>query len=94
MEANGGNALAHRVDGYYIRAHYGHGNVNFMIIKDTDKTGELKWMEVEKEVFRKFHRVRFYIEPTERPSRSQLQLCSSYGTCTLQFSVRVRQVSA
>lgn len=83
----------HRVDGYHIRAHYGHGNVDFTITKDTNKTRELKWIEIEREMFRKFHRARFYIEPIERPGASQLQLCSDTGTRTLKFSIRVRQIS-
>ncbi|KAK4154706.1 hypothetical protein C8A00DRAFT_32526 [Chaetomidium leptoderma] len=88
----GGNSLTHRVDGYFIRAHYGHGQVEFKIQKDSPKTRDLNWDEVETEMFRKLHRARFHIEPTERPGSFLQDFCSRPTATLLRFSVRVRQI--
>jgi hypothetical protein len=83
----------HRVDGFHIRAHYGNGKVDFTITKDGPKTRDLDWREVEREMFRKLHRVHFYIEPTERPglvTGTFTRMGPEYTK--LRFSVHVQNV--
>ncbi len=84
--------MAHRIDGYYIRAHYGNGKVEFVVNKDNPKCRDLDWKEVEREMFRKFHAARFFIEPVERPYIAIQKFSLGAVARTLQFSVRVRRV--
>jgi hypothetical protein len=87
-----GTHLVHRVDGYCIRAHYGNGKVDFIVSKDGHKNRDLDWKAVEREMFRKFHAARFFIEPMERPYMAIQMLCLGAAGRTLRFSVRARRV--
>jgi hypothetical protein len=82
----------HQVDGYHIRAHYGQGKVDFTITKNSPKTRDLNWREIERVMFEKLNRVGFRVEPTQRPNSALRAFCDGGVGNILRFSVQTRNI--